>query len=317
MCNTNSPTVYCRVSSVERAREMIRAVSPQSVVVTQEQIEANPNLRRSVEVIAGWANIELDDWPALRWVQVWSAGVSGAVCDAASRRGIQLTNTSGIHAEPIAEQALAMMLMFARRMHRVVTARTWAARPASRTPTVLRGHTLGVIGLGAIGRRLAELAGAFGMRVVGVRRTPEPAEGVDWVGGIGDLGRLMEEADYVFNVLPLTAETRGVVSKEMFAKMKPTAFYMNFGRGATQDTQALVDTLQADRIGGAGLDAHDPEPLPDDHPLWRIENAIITPHYAGEFDDYDEQALEVFVENIRRYRAGQRLMNLVDHALCY
>lgn len=317
MCNTNSPAIFCRVSAVERARQMIRAVSPQSVVVTQQEVEANPDLRRSVEVIAGWANIDIDDWPALRWVQVWSAGVNTALCEAASRRGIQLTNTSGIHAEPIAEQALAMMLMFARRMHRVVAARSWGSRPESRTPTVLRGRTLGVIGLGAIGRRLAELAGAFGMRVVAVRRRPEPLEGIDWVGGVGDLGRLMEDSDYVFNVLPLTPETRGVVTKEMFAKMKPTAFYMNFGRGATQDTAALVDALESGRVGGAGLDAHDPEPLPDDHPLWTIESAIITPHYAGEFDRYDEEALEVFVENVRRYRAGEGLMNLVDDVLCY
>ncbi len=316
MSHLTNPVIYYHFSNFEQARSEIALVLPESRVISRTELDEHPELRATVHVIAGWPNINPDEWPQAQWLQIWTAGVSRELCRAAAGR-LTLTNTSGIHAEPIAEQALAMMLMFARRMHLVVCKRTWDTRSAAMDATVLNGATLGVVGLGAIGRRLAELGAAFGMRRIAVRRHPAPEPDFEWVGGPEELGRLMEESDYVFNVLPLTDETRGIVNSEMFARMRPDAYYLNFGRGATQDTDALVTALRDGAIAGAGLDAHEPEPLPDDHPLWDLENVIITPHYSGMFGDYDAAALEVFVENLKRFRDGQPLRNRVDTELCY
>jgi phosphoglycerate dehydrogenase-like enzyme len=317
MSHHTNPVIYYHFGNIEQARSEIAHVLPESRVISRPELQEQPELRAAVQVIAGWPNISPAEWPQTRWIQIWTAGVSREICEAAATKRFVVTNTSGIHAEPIAEQALAMMLMFARRMHLVVCKRTWGARSAAMGATVLHGATLGVVGLGAIGRRLAELGAAFGMRRIAVRRHPGPEPGFDWVGGPAELGRLMEESDYVFNVLPLTDETRGLITADMFARMHPDAYYLNFGRGATQDTDALVSALRAGSIAGAGLDAHDPEPLPDDHPLWELENAVITPHYSGMFCDYDAAALEVFVDNLKRFRDGQPLRNRVNPELCY
>ena len=182
---------------------------------------------------------------------------------------------------------------------------------------VLAGHTLGVAGLGAIGLRAAQLAGAFGMRVAAIRRHPQPAPGVEWVGSMDDLPRLLGESDYVVNLLPLTRETRGVFGRAQFAAMKPTAIYTSYGRGATTNTAALVAALRAGTIRGAGLDVVDPEPLPAGHPLWTMDNVVLTPHCSGLHERYNENALAIFLENLRRYRAGLPLNNVVDKALGY
>lgn len=315
----SAPTIYYHYGDIENARKLISTVSPQSRVAGREEVEANPEIRSDVDVLVAWPNIDVSQWPNASWLQVWSAGVNP---DLLQEKRVQsgelvVTNTSGIHAEPIAEQAFAMMLMFARRMHLSVPPRCWAAREHQRGATVIAGKTLGIVGLGAIGRRIGELARAFGMRVVATRRRPVPEAGYEWVGGPDDLERLLGESDYVFNVLPLTEQTRGVIDAKMFAAMKPTAFYLNYGRGGTNDTDALVEALRCGTIAGAGLDALDPEPLPDEHPLWKLPNAIITPHYGGAFEEYHSAAFEILKENVTRFRLGRPLLNVVDPQLGY
>lgn len=317
MLNRSNPTIYCQFRPFETARARILEVFPESRIISREELDADPALSEDVEIAAAWPITEASLWPAVTWLQAWSAGVSPQACANARERGITVTNTSGIHAEPMAEQALAMMLIFARKMQHILCAESWDSQIGSHKPGVLSGSTLGIVGLGAIGRRLAELARVIGMRLVAVKRSPVPEAGFDWVGGQERLHDLASEADYVFNVLPLTAETTGIISTAFFASMKPSAVYLNFGRGGTTDTNALVAALRAGTIAGAGLDVTDPEPLPDGHPLWTMDNVIITPHYSGQFKGYNAAAMEVFLDNLRRYRDGKELRNVVDTELCY
>ncbi len=174
-----------------------------------------------------------------------------------------------------------------------------------------------MLGLGAIGLRLAELVRVFPMRVIAVRRHPAPVDWIDWVGGAADLPRLLAESDFLFNVLPLTEETRGLIGEVQFRAMKPGAIYINYGRGATTDTAALLRALREGWIGGAGLDVVDPEPLPADHPLWTMDNVVLTPHYGGSRADSFERKSAILIENLRRHSKGEALMNVIDKTLGY
>jgi phosphoglycerate dehydrogenase-like enzyme len=184
--------------------------------------------------------------------------------------------------------------------------------------TLVRGKTMLVVGLGGIGSEVARLAHAAGMRVIATRASART--GPDYVSYVGlpdELLKLASEADVVVNTAPLTPQTTGVFDAEFFAKMKPTAYFINVGRGKSVVTSALVDALSSGAIAGAGLDVTDPEPLPAEHPLWRAPNLIVTPHVANDSDlGFGAQA-EVIKENTRRYIAGERMLSVVDVARGY
>ena len=178
--------------------------------------------------------------------------------------------------------------------------------------TPIAGKTLLVVGLGGIGTAAALRGAALGMRVIATRNSSrEGPDYVDYVGLSSELLQLAGEADVIINALPLTATTRGLLDEEFFAATRKGAFFINVGRGGTVDTQALTDALTSGYLGGAGLDVTDPEPLPADHPLWQLENVIITPHVASRGEE-DDRYLALVKENLRRYAAGERLLNVVD-----
>jgi phosphoglycerate dehydrogenase-like enzyme len=172
--------------------------------------------------------------------------------------------------------------------------------------------------VGAIGEETAKIAAALNMRVIGVRRDPSVgAEGVERMVGNDQLLEVLPEADFVVLTVPLTQETAGMIGERELRAMKQSAYIINIGRGKTIDQDALIRALQEGQIAGAGLDVTDPEPLPEDSPLWDLENVIITAHYSGLTPHYNERAMEIFMDNLRRYQAGEELRNVVNKNLGY
>ena len=255
--------------------------------------------------------------PRLGWLQTGGAGVEGFPLAELAARGVVVTNMSGVHAPNIAEHILAMMLALARQIPQLVhaqAARTWRDTDTHARVFELHGQTLLIVGLGDIGLALAERAAAFGMRVLGVRRRPDlprPAT-VEEVVPVARLAEGLARADHVAITLPLTPRTRGLFGAAELAAMRPGAYLYTVGRGAVVDTAALVAALQSGRLGGAGLDVVDPEPLPPDSPLWGMANVLITAHTSGATPKYWDRGVEIIAANIARYRAGEPLLNEVD-----
>ncbi len=305
-------------SVLTRARDISASIT----VVTEPEFRARPALLAQADVLytSHIAAERVAQARQLRWVQTFGAGVEWLLSPEVRRReDLVITNASGIHAQPIAEHVFGFVLMFSRQLKRAVrkqSAGAWDTDLKANVST-LAGATLGIVGIGAIGRRIAELGSAFGMRVIALRRTPESATGVERVFGPGQLLPFLKQAEYVVNALPLTAETRGFFGARELSAMRSDAVLINIGRGATVQTDALVAALQSRRIAGAALDVTDPEPLPPGHPLWASDNVIITPHYAGAHPGYAQRASAIFLENLARFVAGDPLMNRVDKQAGY
>jgi phosphoglycerate dehydrogenase-like enzyme len=258
----------------------------------------------------------------LRWYQQWAAGANWLLrFSEAAEKDFVLTNASGVHSIPISEHIFALLLALGRGIDRSVRAQMraeWMGWEEKSDVFELADKTMVLVGVGAIGERTAQVAVAFGMRVLGVRRNPERgAAGVEAMVGPDRLLDVLPEADFLVVTAPLTDETRGMIGERELRAMKPSAYIVNIGRGGIIDEGALVKALQEGRIAGAGLDVFEEEPLPEDSPLWKQENVIITPHYAGATPHYDERAMAIFLDNLRRYKAGEPLRNVVDKKLGY
>jgi len=253
--------------------------------------------------------------PRLRWFQAASAGVDRLERGGFLGQQVVVTNSSGVHATPVSEYVLMVMLMFAKGAHRLLRAQ--AERRWTRSlPAELRGKTVGVVGMGHIGTEVARLSRAAGCRVLAIRRSAlkRRAGGppADEVMPASDLPYLLSESDYVVLAVPLTQQTRHLIGREELQAMKPTAVLINISRGAVVDEQALVQALKEGWIGGAGLDVFEREPLPEDSELWDMENVILTPHISGGTERYFERAVPIFCENLRRYLEDRPLLNVVD-----
>ena len=273
-------------------------------------------LLSEAEIIYGlfFPNDLLSRAPKLKWIQTISAGVNRFTDADIWDSPVILTSASGIHATPIGEFVLGFMLMFAKQAPLFIRSQLkheWIRL----IPAVLRDKTVGIVGLGHIGREVARLAKAFGMKVIATRRSASPssrARYVDKMLPVRQLKQLLSESDYVVVATPLTPETTGLIGKPEFKAMKTNAYIINIGRGGIIDETALVQALDSGEIAGAGLDVTATEPLPPDSPLWDRDNVIISPHISGGMEDYMQQATDLFYENLRRYLGGQRLINIVD-----
>ncbi len=253
----------------------------------------------------------------LKWLALATAGTDQARAAGFFQSEVAITTSSGIHARPMGEYALAAMLMFAHqfpRAFRQQTGRVWKQWDSAE----LGGKTVGILGLGHIGLEVARLALGFDMKVVATRRgvTEPVSETVD--GGrvemlpSGQLHDLLGRSDFVVLAVPLVADTEHLIGPAELAAMKPAAFLINISRGKVVDEKALVQALASGRIAGACLDVFEQEPLPADSPLWGMENVILTPHLAGSHERYNERAVDLLCENLRRYVDGQPLLNLVN-----
>ncbi len=251
--------------------------------------------------------------PRLRWVQAVTAATQPlAAAGLQDRTDIAWTSGAGVNAIPVAEWALAAMLVMAKHVPQLVRAQdrhVWERLNLGE----LHGKTVGIIGLGPVGRALAGLCRPFRMRVLGLRRTAgAPVPDVDEMLPPERLGELLARADFVVVAAPLTDETRGMIDAAALRQMRPTAYLINAARGALVDEPALVEALRAGVIAGAALDVFWQEPLPPDSPLWDLPNAFLTPHVAGVSEMYDTRVTDLFIENLTRYLAGEPLLGLVD-----
>ena len=273
-----------------------------------------------------------DNWralaPNLRWLQYPGAGVDGlrssGLLDAQS--GVIVTSAAGIHATTISEYVFGSMLMFNwnwPQMVRLQDGHVWARSAGwyNLGGRELAGQTLGVVGLGSIGRRIAQVGRAFGMRVLGMRRSFSGEDAsdpdVDQSYPSSALRELLGQSDYVVLAVPLTPATEHMIGEAELRSMKPSAYLVNIARGRVIDEQALIRALREGWIAGAGLDVAEVEPLPAHSPLYTMPNVILTPHIAGVSVHYESRLAHLFAENLRRYRAGEPLLNRFDPARGY
>jgi phosphoglycerate dehydrogenase-like enzyme len=271
-----------------------------------------------VLVISGlWNNTLLDRAPRLRFIQAIGAGTDQFPRGELERRDIRLASARGVNARAVAEHGMALILALARRLpeardnqHR----RVWRQMigDLAQREDELGGKTLLVVGLGDIGGRLARLAKAFDMRVVGLRRDPARGGDADQVEPMSALSSLLPDADFVALTCPLTPDTEKLIDAAALARMKPSAYLVNLARGRVVDEAALVETLAAYRIAGAALDVTVEEPLPADSPLWGMEHVLVTPHTAGETRRYEDNVIEILRDNLDRlWRDESQLRNQV------
>ena len=309
-----------------RTAQLALAVPGVEIVVASDLRQAT-DAAKDADAIMGWLTPEIvRSARKLRWAQLPAAGVESYLAHPdIVQSDIVLTNAQRVYAIGGAEHVLGMVLVLSRRLHTALSLqrdRQWDVTPLT-GPTPysgkgselleLRGRTLLVVGLGGIGTEVARLAHGIGMRVIatrGSRREGPPF--VEYVGLASELLTLVPDADVIVNSVPLTPSTENMFDDEFFATTKPTAYFVNIGRGKTVDTDALTRALRDGRIAGAGLDVTEPEPLPADHELWGMPNVIITPHIGGDSDEHMERLWLLFRENLRRFVNGEPLLSVVD-----
>jgi D-2-hydroxyacid dehydrogenase (NADP+) len=263
---------------------------------------------------AHMADHVLDKGKKLKWIQALGTGVDGIVDRPPFREGVLVTNMHGLHGDSVPEAAVMLMLALARDLPRAMrnrNARQWERYPSQ----LLKGKTVGIFGVGAIARSLAPKCRSFGMTVVGISSAVRGMEGFHRVVHRDELESTVPELDFLVLLTPYTPETHGIVGAKILAAMKPSAYLVNLARGGIVDEEALVRALREKRLAGAALDVFAQEPLPEDHPLWSMDNVIVTPHLGGFHDQYAEQALPTVVENFRKFLAGDlaHMINVVKH----
>jgi phosphoglycerate dehydrogenase-like enzyme len=265
-----------------------------------------------VLVISGlWQNLLVDRARRLRFIQSIGAGTDQFPREELAQRGIRLASARGVNSRAVAEHAMSLMLALSRRLPEArdnQRQRIWRGMigDLSQREDELGGKTLLVVGLGDIGGRVARLAKAFDMHVVGLRRDPGLGRGAaDAIHAMKELGRLLPDADFVALTCPLVPETHHLVDAEALGRMKPTAYLVNVARGRVVDEQALIEALAARRIAGAGIDVTEEEPLAPVSPLWAMEQVLITPHTAGETRRYEDNVIEILRDNLERLWRGE------------
>jgi phosphoglycerate dehydrogenase-like enzyme len=260
----------------------------------------------------------------LRWMHSAAAGVGGSLYPEMLSSAVVLTNSAGIHAAPIAESVIGMVLHFARGFDyavRAQAAQRWLKAPFDASDTQVReisGTTLGIVGFGGIGREIAWRAALLGMRVLATRRTRAAAPAhVQLITGEGALHEIAAQSEYLVVTVPETAQTRQLISEAVLRKLPVEAVVINVARGGVLDEAALIRLLQQGRLRGAGLDVFAQEPLPAESKLWSLPNVLITPHVAGTTPRFWRREIDLILENLRRYLAGEPLLNQVDKQAGY
>ncbi len=336
------PTAALNVLVTRRFNEAqldrIRRVSPDLRVTRADPAAADYS--RTDVLYAGAPPRDLGRAPNLKWVQLHMAGVDAlGEHPLYAQSAIPLVTASGVHAATIAEYAITALLALAHRVPRMVEWQGRGTWPPDEqrwplfVPSEVRGATLGIIGYGSIGRELARMAkAAFAMTVLACKRDPSQHKDSGYtLPGTGDpegllpdawlgqdeLPELLTRSDVVVNCAPLTAQTRRLIGERELRLMKPSAYFVNVGRGASVDEAALVQALRERRIAGAAIDVFAQEPPAAGHPLYALDNVIVSPHVSGFLPSYDDKCTDLFAENLRRYLAGAPLLNVVDRARGY
>jgi phosphoglycerate dehydrogenase-like enzyme len=308
--------------SDEQVAEIRAAAPPGSTVRVANGLRNAVEVAGDAEIILGYIPEPLfNAAPKLRWVHAIASGVDAFLYPAMKQSPVLLTGEKGLVGGHLADTGFGLLLSLTRQIKRAVTLGpdAWAQREAMRKVEVeLEGLTMGIVGFGGTGRAVARRAVAFGMNVLAVDAWEvPPSDGVVSVWPMHRLDELLAGADVVAICCPLSPETRELMNDETFGRMKPGAYLVNVTRGEIVDGDALVRALESGHLGGAALDVAPGEPLPADHPLFRFENVAMTPHTAGASQLRAPRNIARFCENLRRARAGQPLVGLVDKELGY
>lgn len=312
---------------------LIRAVSPRIKVrdgtaLAAAEFKGDNSRKEELDNLLAWSHVIFGLFvpaqimvraPKLEWIQVISAGVDHLIDTDVWKSRVIISGVSGIHATPIGEFVMGLMLMFAKSTalsFKMMKTRKWKRY----MPCTLRGKTVGIVGLGHIGKEVARISKAFGMKVIATRRStrrPGRARDVDLLLPRTHMRQMLSESDYVVLSVPLTADTQHIIGEQELQAMKPTAFLINIGRGTLIDEEALIHALEKKCIAGAGLDVTYTEPLPRKSRLWDFDNVILSPHISGGMEDYMLRATELFCSNLRRYLNGKKLLNVIDRKRGY
>jgi phosphoglycerate dehydrogenase-like enzyme len=309
---TTRGTWYSPIGPAELAE--LRAAAPSINLVAPEPGELMAELADADGVIGTINPQMIRAAKKLKWVQVGSAGVENFLSPEMKNSPIVLTNCRIVQGPEIADHAFALLLALTRDLYRIIPRRTneeWTTREYR--PLELRGRTAVVVGVGGIGTQVAIRAQAFGMQVIAVDPRDIPLEPFILKSvPPSRLDSVLPEADVVFISAPSTPATQKMFQARQFSLMKPNSYFIAVSRGKLYDADALADALASKHLAGAGLDVTDPEPLPKGHPLWKMENVVITPHIAGRSNGESARYLALYKENLRRFAAGEPLENVVD-----
>lgn len=312
------PLVYVCRAPADWLMDGLAPLDGRAEVVVDARPEAFADRAAAVDVVFAWPGARAVLEPAfaqatrLRWIHASGAGIDHLLFPALVHSRVILTNSRGLYSASVAEYAIALLLALAKLLPATIDDQR-EHRWCHRESRALRGLTMGVVGLGSIGREIAKRAKAFEMIVLGLRyRESSPPPGVARVYPREQLETLLERSDIVILTLPLTPETRGLIGAPELARMKPGALLINVARGELVDEAALADTLRAGHLAGAASDAFVQEPLPPTSPLYDVPNLLISPHMAANAVGWQREALALFVENFDRWVSGRRLKNVVD-----
>ncbi|WP_337033705.1 D-2-hydroxyacid dehydrogenase [Paenibacillus illinoisensis] len=315
--------IVCFPSLSAEQKQRILDAAPGYTLTVSKAKEIDPAALTEAEIIVGWSPLvtehALKKDSLLKWVQVWSAGVDNLPFSDLEQKNIQVTSANGVHAIPITEIIVGMMLSHSRWLRQAMLHQQQAEwkNPGQPLPE-LHGKTAVIVGVGEIGTEAARILKAFGMNVVGVRRSGKDVPNVDHMYDMSGLHEALGKGDYVINILPLTDETHHLYDQNAFEHFKTGSCFVNVGRGPSVDTEALIRALDSGQVAYAALDVFEEEPLPAEHPLWQKGNVLITPHIAGSTEQYTDRALDIFVENLEAYLEGKTLpLNLVDYSHKY
>lgn len=318
-------TVLVLANPAEPQLAMLDELQGAATIAIGDTRAACESVAPRAEVILNWRSDALlleKIWPMaerVRWVHTRSAGLDGMLFRELVQSPVTLTNARGVFSEILGEFTIGAVLFFAKGFRRLVTSQM-AGKWDPFDVVEIRGQTLGLVGYGDIGRSVARRAHALGMNIVALRRRPELTRDDPYVSQVFPPERkhqMLAQSDYVVVVTPLTPESRGMIGAPEFEVMKPSAVLINIARGPVVDEPALVRALRERRIRGAALDVFDTEPLPAGHPFYMLDNVLLSPHSADQTSDWKERTMRLFLENFRRYRGGEPLLNVVNKKLGY
>lgn len=305
-----------------RSLDAARAAAPGAEVILASSSEERAAHIPTAQVTmgGGLSDDELASATELFWHHVPWVGVEGTLSPAMIAKNILITNGSGVNSANIAEHVVAMMLAFARQIPRFVRdqeQRWWRHWENEPNYFELGGQTVLCLGTGNIGQDVARRLNAFGCDLIGASRSGRQIEGFTRCVSFDDLANVLPLADHVVSSLPMTPGTDKIMSAERIALMKPGSYFYNVGRGGTVDQEALITALENGHLAGAGLDVVDPEPLPEDHPLWTTSNVLITSHTSGNSPQSAQRMADLIATQLQRYQDGEELLNVVDQSAGY
>jgi phosphoglycerate dehydrogenase-like enzyme len=318
-------TVLVLADPAAPALTKLDTIGPGVTLKIGKTAEALGNAVHDARVLFNWTGSKPDvhrvmqTAPKLEWIHAMYAGLDRSLFPELIASHIPLTNGSGVFSQSLGEFIMLGVLYFAKDVPRRIKAkaeRRWDVFDNIEIST----QTIGIVGHGDIGRAVSSRAKAMGMRVLALRKTVAPRPGdeyVDRVYPVGELHAMLPECDYVAVTAPLTAETKGMIGKTEFERMKPSAIIMNVGRGPVIDEAAMIEALRSKRIRGGALDVFETEPLPPESPIWSLDNVLLTSHCADHVDGWVESAVVFFVEQFQRWRKGEPLRNLVNKEAGY